>query len=468
MKYNVDKVDANLIRGWCFDEDDINIPSVLELYIDDIKVAKEIANIDRKDLCDKGIHPTGVAGFKFNLKETQIDSKNKIKIKVHNSDYNLNFDKAYKYFIERTTASKRDKNNIYKKRKLCIVHIGMHKTGSSSIQHNLNRTSNINFSYFDLGLENHSIPIYSLFSKNGNNYYIHKKMGRTEKEINNFNINVHNGFQDHIYKNMNYNTFIISGEDISLLSPDDLVGFRKYLLDYFEKIQIVAYVRSPISYVNSAVQQVIKGGEGNLQQSAKREYPRYKNKFDKFDTIFGKENVELYFFSKSNLIEGDATADFLYRQKLKVKEKKFLSTNESMSLESIALLYIFNKYSSKPIANSKGNQAKHELLRMLQNMGSKKFLLSKEYILKVVDYDKDDLLWIENRMDIKISDEKPYSDSVDSIGREEDLYEAAKTVINELKNIINDNQITKDIIGDSPDNIAKLMDLLYRKLYEQQ
>ena len=46
-----------------------------------------------------------------------------------------------------------------------FLHIGMHKTGSSSIQFSLNGFENESIRYAKLGFENHSVPIYTAFSE---------------------------------------------------------------------------------------------------------------------------------------------------------------------------------------------------------------------------------------------------------------------------------------------------------------
>jgi hypothetical protein len=72
-----------------------------------------------------------------------------------------------------------------------IVHIGMHKTGSSSIQHTLyQRLADASFEYADLGCANHSEQIHSLFSSSPERYHLHRKRGRSKEEIERFNADI--------------------------------------------------------------------------------------------------------------------------------------------------------------------------------------------------------------------------------------------------------------------------------------
>ena len=58
------------------------------------------------------------------------------------------------------------------RKKEIIIHIGMHKTGSSSIQQTLHKYMNDKrFTYVDLGHANHSRQISSLFEKNISSFF---------------------------------------------------------------------------------------------------------------------------------------------------------------------------------------------------------------------------------------------------------------------------------------------------------
>ncbi len=59
--------------------------------------------------------------------------------------------------------------------KTCIIHIGIHKTGSTSIQESLQGFYNDIFYYANLGPSNHSEPIYCLFSENPKRHHLAKR-----------------------------------------------------------------------------------------------------------------------------------------------------------------------------------------------------------------------------------------------------------------------------------------------------
>ncbi len=143
--------------------------------------------------------------------------------------------------------------------KKCFLHLGLHKTASSSFQktcsNNLEvlRTNNIIYPHFECSkanrskIINHSIPIYSLFSG-----------------IQNYGVNVLWGINDlldqvnasYLEQLINFlktpANIIISGEDISMLSMNSLVKMLQLFKEYDFEIVPFALVRSPYSFFCSA------------------------------------------------------------------------------------------------------------------------------------------------------------------------------------------------------------------------
>jgi len=157
------------------------------------------------------------------------------------------------------------------------VHIGMHKTGSSSIQKTLhNSLEDPNYVYVDLGGENHSGKIQSLFSTDPFTNHNHRKCGWDLSKINKFNKDT----RSNLIKQLSNSTsnMIISGEGITAIDKPGLLSFKYFLRNYFRNIVIVAYIRPPISYMESAFQEKIKGSLKKLD--LEKIYPNYRKRFE--------------------------------------------------------------------------------------------------------------------------------------------------------------------------------------------
>src|SRR5689334_22540831 len=116
-----------------------------------------------------------------------------------------------------------------------ILHVGLHKTGTSSIQETLFSEKNNqllekkDYIYPKSWYSNHSIPIYSAFCDDPEGYYENSRKGYSIAEIKTINEQYFEGLETELAER-EQSKLIISGEDISLLSVVNLNAFKTYLI----------------------------------------------------------------------------------------------------------------------------------------------------------------------------------------------------------------------------------------------
>ena len=64
-----------------------------------------------------------------------------------------------------------------------IIHIGLHKTGSTSIQKALYGYQDVSTRYACFKEANHSIPMFTIFSKNPKSHHFYKNWAISEKQV---------------------------------------------------------------------------------------------------------------------------------------------------------------------------------------------------------------------------------------------------------------------------------------------
>ncbi len=337
-----------------------------------------------------------------------------------------------------------------------IVHVGMHKTGTTSIQKTLNQYLNDpNFIYVKLNNPNHSKEIFTLFEKK-----YHPGM----KSISGKNLNKENkntkrklieSFQKHTAKK-----YIISGEAIRGMSPPALIRFKYFLEQYFYKITIVAYIRPPKAYMESASQQVIKNGIKDLDID--KLYPQYC-KFKKFFKIFGEENIKLWKFDPKDLLHHDVVLDFCQRLNMQIYPKNIVKDNESISKEALSLLYIYKKkYGTdymKDITNRKKN---HLFIQALSHITGPKVKFGPKLINPILKRHSKDIEWMENILNESLKEDITHSK--DNIQEEKDFLIVSKESISRLIEIIEKDNLTKKIPTHTTRDIADLVHILYTNL----
>ncbi len=345
--------------------------------------------------------------------------------------------------------------------KHCILHVGLHKTGSTSIQTTLHsHLDDENFTYADLGSANHSVRIFSLFTDKPEEYHVHKKRALSLKEIEKFNHQARKMLIENIDSCTSEN-MIISAEDISSLSKAGVERLKKFLEEHFQKITVVAYVRPPFSLMESSFQQRLKGG---LQKAFNIQnlYPRYGKKLRKFDVVFGKENVHLWKFDPKIFFGGDVVSDFCHRLNIKLDPGHINRTNEALSKEALSLLYIYRKFGSGYGSGKKVIGDNAQFINKLRSIGDTKPRFSSKLMEPVVQSNLEDMKWIEERMSVSFLEER--EDKETDITSESDLLHPDPSTVEALRQLIGKDLLPVGIKGETVEEVAELIHALRMKV----
>ena len=297
---------------------------------------------------------------------------------------------------------------------------------------------------------NHSTIIYSLFSKRPELHHAHRAEHRTKKQVEEF-VRYHKEQLRITLTSICSKQYIISGEDILFLDKDELSALRSYLLQFSSEILVIAYVRPPLSFMQSAFQQKVK--EGDLRFGIAGFYPQYRRRFELFDCVFGQDNVLLIKFDPDSLLAGNVVFDFCHRIGISIKNKNISRVNESISLEAIAILYVFYKFGRD--VGCLASEKNWKLAQDLSTFGVCQFQYSKLLAEQVRTQIAEDIQWMEARIGCSLAESIPDSD--DGISSEEDLIEIAYANRDKLTEIIS-QKIKEQMV--SPQNIADAVVLL--------
>ncbi|NYS78424.1 hypothetical protein HZS80_12020 [Halomonas glaciei] len=336
-----------------------------------------------------------------------------------------------------------------------IVHVGMHKTGSSSIQETLSKTPMEDVEYLSLGSSNHSGFFSTLLSKHPENYHAHRKNGLNKSQAR----ELQKSYVEKLHavlQGVTKNKVLISAEDLSSSGNEycELEYLKEMLLPHCSRIRLIGYVRPPAGYMQSAFQQRMKGGGQNFFDLEKV-YPYYKQSFAKMDAIFGKENVELIAFKRDSLHNGDVVQDFARRIGVAVEPSQIVRTNESLSLEATALLFAFRRFGRKLTGYKGYNRDNNRLIAALSGLGNQKLVFSESVLSSVFETNRSDIEWMSQRLGTSIVEEP--STSSQTIGSEEDLLDVACANRLAIWSLLEQ----EETLSRGGKDLAKLVDRLY-------
>ena len=173
--------------------------------------------------------------------------------------------------------------------KTLYLHLGLHKTATTSFQgtcaKNRDELLRQGFLYplFTCGastidpFDNHSIPLFSLFSQNPEHYPVNVRLG-----LNNLN-KIHQLYRDQLQVALSSDhDLILSAEDISSLEFNEIHQLLDYLQQSGREIRPIASVRHPYAYHCSQLQQQIKDGTPMVPWH----HCPQRNRVKKLDAVF--------------------------------------------------------------------------------------------------------------------------------------------------------------------------------------
>ena len=322
----------------------------------------------------------------------------------------------------------------------------MHKTGTSSIQASLyGSPAGPGYRYADLGRANHSAIICAAMQPGqSDGLGGSPALAQLRREL---------------HANAAA-TIVISGEGICRLDADQLRALRDVLSEYVDSVKVVAYVRPPLGYIESAFQQRLKSNDLDLMD-ALDSYPRYRMRFEKFDRVFGRENVELWKFDPHGFPLNCVVRDFCSRLEIDLPAERIVRVNDGLSRQAIALLYAYRKFGRNGADPILSKRIERYLVDRLTEVRGPKLRFAVAMLGSVLEDNAADIQWMEDRLGASLAEE--ICDEPTAIATEEDLFQYDPAALIWLAEQLGSMDPTGELATDAP-QVASRMRLLVDKL----
>lgn len=230
----------------------------------------------------------------------------------------------------------------------CIFHVGMPKTGTSSIQESLHfGLRDTRFRYIDFGHSqiNACRAIATMFTENPESFYYHRQRGITSEAIQRDRARCQRVLEGAIARARRCKeTLVISAENGWEMQLRELESLRQVMDVLSCEVKVVAYVRPWAAWLQSAFQQRVKMGISHaILPPIARQILDYQTRVELLEGVFGKENVEVRQFLPERFPGGCSVQDFCQSQGIDFDAHRVRRSNDSLSLPAIRLLYTYRK-----------------------------------------------------------------------------------------------------------------------------
>ena len=234
-----------------------------------------------------------------------------------------------------------------------LIHVGMPKTGTTSLQHFLFDNNDIlNSKGWDYPNISNELFLYDYKSRENLSYINAWGLRITAEKSEVQSINQFNNIMKCVLKHLEKYNVILSCEMFWTMNLENLL---KKIKSFYEEIQIIVYFRRQDKFIESWWNQCIKNDTArtyNLSEALDiyDEYTNYLSKIQQMEDIVGRENIIVRIFEKEALEpvgkDGDIISDFLITlglydiKNLCKPAKRF---NDRLSNYLIEVKRLFNK-----------------------------------------------------------------------------------------------------------------------------
>ncbi|MCP5533543.1 MAG: hypothetical protein H7A49_01170 [Akkermansiaceae bacterium] len=282
--------------------------------------------------------------------------------------------------------------------KRCWIHIGMHKTGTTSVQSNLADTPDPDgWTILKTGgRPNMGMALYAMFATEPHKFHLFAKKGLSEEQVAEKGERLRRQLRKSIERTT-AETVVISGEAACLIDAAGIVAMKDFLGPLFDEVRVIGYVRPPMGYKTSIFQQHLKYAAHPLDFSTIR--VAYRRKFEKFDRAFGKENVLLCKFAPETFAGGCIVADFCARIGIKPPPAASIRrVNEGMTREACGILYAWRKFGPGVERGKDYIRENNRIVAPLLALSGTRFRVSPELLHAGADPAAKPYRWIERRL----------------------------------------------------------------------
>ncbi len=281
----------------------------------------------------------------------------------------------------------------------CILHIGLTKTGSTTIQEFLfKHMDDERFHYAHADQPNVGQALFYAFAGDHSLADPFNVENYSEERLQSMGADIREKLLHHFRSHPNKN-MIISAEGMSVLKPEAIAALMDFLKPHFSLIEVVGYVRNPKSHMESSFQQRLKN-TFDSKINVRVFSPKYRFLLEKFDHFVERENVHIWPFDAKIFPEGDVVMHFCKQLGIRPPASKVTVQNQSLSRNAISLLYTHRRYMREPDTGRSGATASRLLIDKLHELKGSKLKFHPDWVVNPIMKNLDQIDWLQQRHDI--------------------------------------------------------------------
>jgi hypothetical protein len=302
----------------------------------------------------------------------------------------------------------------------CVIHIGMHKTGTTSIQESLwRRLDDPGFSYVDFDEANGSRAMAILFSDELEKFVGFRSLGWSATRIARYKKRVFALLEERLAHTPRDVCPIISAESCWCMNRVEFERIRAFMTDRGYRVRIIVYLRPWKQWNESWFQQSLKSEPTSIQQLAVVD--DYPERIEMLDSIFGREQVQVFKYAPSTFPEGCVVRHFCEQLGIHFDAGRIRRANDGLTLPAVQLLYAYWKFGPQHGLSELTWWAMAQVVQQLMQLGGPPFRTHSSMIEAQMPEMMRQRQWLEHRLGVPFEEDIYVHDDGPCIREEADL-----------------------------------------------
>lgn len=320
----------------------------------------------------------------------------------------------------------------------CILHVGMPKTGTSSIQESLyHGLEDPRFRLISLGWKNAAAYLEPLFGDRPEMFWRFRAKRYSSPRIH----RIRQAWERRLRRALRRarsrsQTPILTAERCWQAPPSELERLRDFLVAEGFRPRVVAYVRPIKSYAESLFQQDVKWDRSTfdpllgLRDDGGSTLSAWSHRLAICARIYGRDNLIIRPFVRSALVEGCAVRDFCRTLGIAIDPRKVVRANESLCADAVRFLYAHNRFvQAGPPPSFFGRVL---LVKHFEDLDGEPFRYHSEVFAPVADQIASETSAVRDRYGIDISADLQAADGGPCVREEADLFRYSRASLDWL------------------------------------
>ena len=271
-----------------------------------------------------------------------------------------------------------------------VLHTGFPKTGTTTVQNTLyGQREKLLETYgllYPSIAPNHTDAMCTMFLANPLQHITNRAKNLTKAQARKLKAKYKAEMEEEINAK-DWRVLLISAEGLSNLSATDLSKARDWLTGFTNSISVHTYVRHPVSYSKSVIQQHLKGGETLTDMYRNPPLANFEGRLSNLEQVFGRQAMRIFAFEDAAASDEPLSQVFLRHVnpawELLVPEGR--ATNTSMSHEAALILNSLNVQIPLFVDGKRNPERSHSVLAQIMRISGNRFALPPAVVDKIVN-----------------------------------------------------------------------------------